>query len=649
MNLVVLDFETYFDASYGLKKLTIPEYVHDPRFHVHGLAVRWPDGKAEFRTDVSVLLSELQEQFGKDLERTTVAVHHGHFDLYILNRCYDIRPRHFIDTMLLAYHVHGRRDAGCGQSAQLGDLAKLYGLPAKQDLDFMVGVRNPTVQQLAQLTEYARRDVEVTAALAERLLPQITRPEIELPILMHSVRSFTERGILVDVAGISPIEAAVRQQTQEMLDKAGVDARSISKNKEFTSLLEAALAKTGRKVPVKMGKNGLIPATARKDPAMQAMVDDDDPAVAALAAARMERRSEDQKLARLNTLRRIAVATGGHLPPYLVYYGAHTGRFSGGGGWNIQNLGKSGVGAQIRGLLIPRPGHQLVIADLAQIEARIVAWCAGQDELLAAFRDNQDIYSQFASRTFGRTVRKPKDDDPPDVKVQMDSLRTVGKGAVLGLGFGMGGLKFLNTLRAEPKVAGLFDTGTLTPLICRGIVRAFRDSFSAIPRLWADLEEAARANVEEASEQVGPVRFERAGKLTLLWLPSGRALRYPDLRLEDRQRTIRYNDQDGMESEFTPDGPALIYGNDAVIYGGKLAENTAQAIARDILVEAILRLEAAGWPVLFHVHDEVVLEVAAERADAAKAAVARELSQSPVWAPDLPVDSEVKVVERYVK
>ena len=180
---------------------------------------------------------------------------------------------------------------------------------------------------------------------------------------------------------------------------------------------------------------------------MLALVDDDDPAVAALARARLQKKGQDQKLARLETLDRIATATGGFLPPLLVYAGSHTGRFAGGGQFNIQNLGRDGIGGRVRNLLIPQPEHAFVLGDFAQIEARIVAWFAGEQTMLEGFRDGRDLYCEFASTTFGREVRKPHADDPPDVKKTLVALRQVGKKSILGLGYGMGSLRFMNVLR----------------------------------------------------------------------------------------------------------------------------------------------------------------------------------------------------------
>ena len=222
LDITVLDIESYYDRNFTLEKLTIPGYVHDPRFHIYGLAIRWPDGKCEFNQDVDEAVKELRTRFGQRLERTTIVCHHSQFDLYVLARCFDTHPRHFVDTMLLAYHVDGRLEKGEGKEASLKALAERYRLPPKGDLDFMSGVRHPNVEQLAKLSAYAKRDVELPAALVELFLPQVTRPEIELPLMMHTVRLFTERGIKVDVPRIDHLETEIRQESQDVLQKAGV-------------------------------------------------------------------------------------------------------------------------------------------------------------------------------------------------------------------------------------------------------------------------------------------------------------------------------------------------------------------------------------------------------------------------------------------
>jgi DNA polymerase len=225
----------------------------------------------------------------------------------------------------------------------------------------------------------------------------------------------------------------------------------------------------------------------------------------------------------------------------------------------------------------------------------------------------------------------------------------VGKQAVLGLGFNMGALKFVNRLRADEKAAPLFDSGQLSPLICRDIVREFRVRYPMIPLLWHELEAAARLIVEGQNSHVGRIDFSREGDLMQLRLPSGRALRYAKLRLENVDRTIRYLDDWGEEAEFTPKEPSLTYGCKEALYGGKLCENLAQAVARDLLVEAILRIEARHCPVIFHVHDEVVVEVEKDRAQEAQGVIEEELSRVPTWAAGLPIGCEVSVKEKYGK
>jgi DNA polymerase I-like protein with 3'-5' exonuclease and polymerase domains len=202
MNILVLDFETYYDKVYSLQKQTTPEYVADPRFHVHGLAIQPPDSSAVFRTDVTEALEELKQQFGEQLEQTTVVCHNAQFDCYILNHKYGLRPRNIIDTLLLANHVHGPSRIS-GQGLSLRALAERYGLGAKGNLDFMPGVRRANTQQLAELTRYAVQDVNLTAELASRLLPKITRPEVELPIAMHDHDhdEANVRGVLEEVMG----------------------------------------------------------------------------------------------------------------------------------------------------------------------------------------------------------------------------------------------------------------------------------------------------------------------------------------------------------------------------------------------------------------------------------------------------------------
>ncbi|MEI6233324.1 MAG: DNA polymerase [Planctomycetota bacterium] len=662
MNLLTLDFETYYDKQYSLKKLTIAEYVRDARFRAHGLAVRYPDGRAEFRADVNALLSELQAQYGEHLERTTVVFQNAYFDVYVLKHRFGLTLAHFIDTMLLAYAAHGCRgsEGSDGTGASLKALAMAYNLPVKKgNLDFMCGVREPSAAQFIELEAYAKNDVEITFQLALKLLPSLTRPAVELPLMMHTVRLFTERGLCVETAALDKLAQDVKAETEKWLADAGVSDDDVSRDARFVPLLEKALARTGRLVPNKTGKRGSIPATAKKDPAMLALLDDDDPVVAALAHARTQVKSEDQIVAKLETLKRIASATGGFLPVYLKYYGGHTGRFSGGQKFNLQNMGKDGCWKGLRKALVARRGHKFVIGDLGQIEARVLADLAGQSELVQAFAAGSDIYSELATVVFNEPIRKPRKDEPTAVKEYLDDRRNVGKFGVLGLGFSMGALKCYDQLRSKPQAVRLFETGILTAPICKQLVRTYREKNPRIVAMWKSMESGFRAALLygfDAPVCGGRVCFQRQGTSVVMWIPSGRAVRYANARIENIPRAIQYMNDDGETAEFTPEGDTLLYGpadkddkGGTTLYGGKLTENCVQAVARDILVEAILRLERLGWCVVLHVHDEIVLEVPADQVEAAEVALKSEMEATPVWAPGLPLMAEVHTGGCYEK
>ena len=232
----------------------------------------------------------------------------------------------------------------------------------------------------------------------------------------------------------------------------------------------------------------------------------------------------------------------------------------------------------MRKLLRPRPGHIFVIGDLAQIECRITAWYAAEVEQLQAFGDGRDIYSEFASETLGGGVRKPCANDTPEMKEQLQAKRQVGKQAVLGLGFGMGSLKFMNTLRADRLAAKLFASEVLNPGVCWGIVKAFRKKYAAIVSFWGQLESAFRHAMDGEEMNVGPLIFNRNGTELQIRLPSTRMLRYPDARYDDTPRDIRYLNKLGETASFTPEGSSIVYGDGVTLYGGKLCENIVQAM-----------------------------------------------------------------------
>jgi DNA polymerase I-like protein with 3'-5' exonuclease and polymerase domains len=649
INTTVIELKTYSEGSFDISTMTIPEYVGDPRFRIHGVAVRWADGRTEFRTDVEELMRQLRGLYGADLAGTNLVCHHAHFGLYVLARKFDLHPRHFIDTRLLALQVHGCGEAAGDDSVSLTSLAERYLFDREGDMEFLSAVRQPNGMQIGNLRSNAIRDAEFIHVLFAALLPQVENRKTELAIQMHTVRLFTERGVNVDVDGIADLEVEIAARSRSAKNVRGLPPDALANTARFIAELEKQLRRTGRSLPVKAGKRGTIPAISNKDPEMQALLIDSDPKVKQLAELWIAQKSDYQAAGVLKTLRSLTTVTGGVLPVHLDYCGAHTGRFSGGGGFNIQNLGRNGVGGQIRGLLRPRPGHVFLVGDFSQVEARITARYAGEEDLVQAYQDGRDVYSEFASEVFGRVVRKPTGDDDAETRQMLSALRQVGKAAVLGLGFGMGALKFLNQLRGQQEISRLFQTGQLTPRRCKEIVDAFRTNYANIPAFWDSLDSAARAAIDGRETELNGLRFTHSGGDVRIVLPSGRSLKYRDLRLEESNRAIACLNSDGKLDQFTPGGPSLVYENMCWIYGGKFAENIAQATARDLLVDLILRLEDQGIRVIFHVHDEVISEVAETDAASLESVMLAQMRQVPPWAAGWPIDAEVRIAERYGK
>ena len=314
-----------------------------------------------------------------------------------------------------------------------------------------------------------------------------------------------------------------------------------------------------------------------------------------------------------------------------------------------------GLSALVRPSFVAAPGQALLIADYASVEARGVAWLAGEGALLAAFREGRDVYRELAGMTFGK---------PP---AQIDKTeRAVGKQAVLGAGYGMGAVKFAATCAANE--VDLAAAG----VTAEQVVDAYRDAYPRIAGarradgfgraggLWKDVEAAALAAARDGrAGRAGRCEFSREGNALVVTLPSGRRLFYRHARVEPRvpgfggkgKPTLVYdNPEAGGENKRKGARPGQGgYGLEEATYGGKLTENMTQAVCRDLLAGALLSCERAGLPVVLHAHDEVVVEVEAVRAEEGLRRLAELMSAVPPWAAGFPVAVEGYATARYLK
>ena len=297
----------------------------------------------------------------------------------------------------------------------------------------------------------------------------------------------------------------------------------------------------------------------------------------------------------------------GRMPYELKYFGATTGRDSGSGGWNAQNMPRDTVsGVNLRELIEAPTGKTLVVCDLAQIEARCILWLAKDTETLDLLRSGIDVYEAHARATMGY-------EDPRPLKDVDKSLRQLAKARVLGLGFGCGAAKFKLVAKM---MAGL----EISAAESEAIVANYRRSNPKIVGLWRALQTA----LEESN-----------GTDLSVKLPSQRELIYREVK-----RGV-----DGLSGMIPRNGKMMR----SKLYGGLLAENLTQAFARDIFMDRVAELDREGYEVILRVHDEVVCLVSEQSADHHRQKIERIMSTPPHWCASLPVGAEAATSKVYVK
>lgn len=297
----------------------------------------------------------------------------------------------------------------------------------------------------------------------------------------------------------------------------------------------------------------------------------------------------------------------------LKYFGATTGRDSGSGGWNAQNMPRDVVsGVDIRSMIEAPEGKMLVVCDLAQIEARCILWLARDHETLDLLRTGVDVYEAHARATMGYDDHRPlKDVDKP--------LRQLAKARVLGLGFGCGANKFQVVAKM---MAGL----EISAADAERIVNDYRKSNPKIVTLWRKLQTCLEKS---------------AGANLNVKLPKGRELVYREIKGE----RVHENTPSGFSGVIPRNGKMMR----SKLYGGLLAENLTQAFARDIFMDRVAELSRRGYEVILRVHDEVVCLVDKEGAGNSLKRIEAIMATAPEWCSSLPVGAEANLTKQYVK
>ena len=435
---------------------------------------------------------------------------------------------------------------------------------------------------------------------------------------------YTEPQLELDRISLEKHLAAEQNRKKKLLQTLSPDnpeqAQAVLRsNPKFAGLLRGLGAQVPMKLSPRTGK--VTYAFAKTDQGLLDLQDHAKPAVRAVVEARLGVKTSIEET---RTQRLIEVSNRGPLPIMLNYYGAHTGRFSGGDKLNLQNL-PARKGNAIRTAICAPEGHKLIACDSSQIEARILAYIADQKDLVEAFRQGRDVYSEFASLIYGRPITKADIDE-----------RFVGKTCILGLGYGMGWERFKDTVAQGGVIVGESEA--------KRIVYLYRNHYPRVQVLW-NMCDAVLKNMLSGTNGLlaGLVPYTSGG----LELPNSMKIRYHALRstadgfsyIADKRAWMKYTAR-VVTSAPVEDAP---WTN---IYGGKVTENVVQALARIIIADQMVAI-GQHYPVVLQVHDENVICPRTAEVNAAQQLIERVMSTPPVWAPSLPIACESGVGGNY--
>ena len=576
-----VDFETFYSKDVGIESLGIYHYLTHCDFDAYRVSIAGTDGYK--------FVGHPSEVDWNQLSKADVWVSH--------NASFDEPVYHFLQQT-------GKIDApeqtpvwNCtadlaafmaSPRSLLGASKLLLGVDISKGVrDAMKGKRwedmDPSFRKTVD--EYALADAELCLQLWTKFNSHWPENEVALS---HHTRSMGVNGLAVDKDRIDEAVRHLRQTIWEAEQQipwaADADAKTLSPK---------ALALECRKVGIEPPSS--LAMDSAECAAWEEQYGDQYPWVGAM---RTFRRC-NALLKKVETLKK-RVRPDGRLTFSLKYFGAHTGRWAGDMGVNLQNLPREEMfGVNLRKMIVAPKGKKLIIADLAQIEPRVLAWLAQDWQTLKMVESGVDIYESHARLTMGYDLDITLKEAAQDPKYK--KMRQLAKARVLGLGYGCGAEKFVLVAKV---LAGLDITREESEII----VRNWRDSNPLITKLWRELEQPFRLTKEPVLE---------------ITLPSGRTLKYRN------PRTVA----GGISAEIPRQGKIL----PVRIWGGVLAENLTQACARDCFSEGVLRLEQAGFKVILTVHDEVVIEA---EPDQTCEQVVQLLCKTPEWIPELPIAAE---------
>ncbi len=590
MNLITLDFETYYDVRLSLSKMSTVQYVQDDEFKVWGVGVKFFHNPTVWIPEDEV--KDFLEQI--DWDDAALVCHNTLFDAYILTQVFGVYPKYYYDTAAMS------RGLFPNESASLKHVCKRLfpddpTMRKGEELINAKGIRDLDPQLDEEIGGYCIQDVDLTYALYNKMHHEF--PQSELDLMDLTVRMFVEPKLTLDRALVYAYKQELADETARKIENSTTTREVLASQQKFANFLEDLSITVPTKRSPRTGK--IIPAFGKNDSAYIQMCNMY-PQYNHIWDAReaVKSRLEETRAERFLS----SVNPDGSFSVPLRYYAAHTGRFGGSEKINLQNLPR---GSKLRSAITCKDDQFLYVADLSNIEARMLAWLARQEDLLDAFARGEDVYCQFASEIYGRPITK-------DNKLE----RYVGKTAILGLGYGMGAEKFQYTLASgSPSVEVTIETA-------RTIVQQYRSTYYNIPRLWSVCKQLLYSMMDR--NQIGNTYGPLAVSNNAIKLPNGMFLKYPALQY--------------INGEFLYTGR-----NNSMIrtHGPRVCENIIQALARIVITDQILTThQLPEVDVVLTVHDEIIALSSKEKPDETLDQILAIMKKPPVWCSSLPLDAE---------
>jgi DNA polymerase len=597
MNILTIDFETYYASDFSLSKITTEEYLRDERFEVVGVAVQVNDGEPRWFSGTMQETGDWLAQY--DWANSLALAHNAMFDGAILSWHFGIKPKGWLDTLSMARAIHGTNVGG-----SLKFLAEYYGVGMKgEEVLNALGKRRVdfSFEQLHKYGEYCCNDVSLTWDIFNLMAPNF--PQIELRLIDLTLRMFTEPVLRLDPDVLHTHLGNVKRSKEQLMAAVEANVDDIMSNPKLAEVLISMGVEPPMKISPTTGKQTY--AFAKSDEGFKALQEHENPHVQAIVAARLGVKST---LEETRTERFIGIAERGAMPVPLRYYAAHTGRWGGDDKLNLQNLPRN---SPLKRAIIAPAGYVMLDSDSSQIEARTVAWLAGQNDLVEAFDRGEDVYKIMASAIYAKPIEEITKDE-----------RFVGKTTILGAGYGMGAAKFkaqLKTFNVE-----------IDDAEAQHIITTYRTTYPMIPQFWKAAQNVLPAIMADQFAELGRGNLLKVEGRKGILLPNGLYLKYPNLRkqvTEDGEAEWVYDTRKGKGTMATK------------VYGGKLTENICQALARIAIGEQML-LIAKKYKVVMTVHDAIACIVPEDEADRAQEYVELCMRIRPKWAPELPLNCE---------